>query len=151
DAKGRLTLVPYHEAYGAELQSAAALLREAADLAEIESFANYLRLRADALVTDDFQPSDMAWMDMKDNVIELVLGPIETYEDQLFGYRTAYESYVLLKDMAWSERLARFAQYLPELQRNLPVPEEYKREMPGSDADLNAYHVLYYAGRSNAG
>ncbi|HSF77290.1 MAG TPA: hypothetical protein VLA38_01620, partial [Steroidobacteraceae bacterium] len=83
--------------------------------------------------------------------IELVIGPIETYEDRLFGYRAAYESYVLIKDMAWSERLARFAQYLPELQRGLPVPEAYKQETPGSDADLNAYDVVYYAGHCNAG
>jgi hypothetical protein len=69
----------------------------------------------------------------------------------LFGYRTAYESYVLIKDMAWSDRLARFAQYLPELQQGLPVPDEYKQEMPGSDADLNAYDVVYYAGHCNAG
>lgn len=151
DTDGNLVLVPYHEAYRAELERAANLLREAAGLAEIESFARYLRMRADALLNDDFQLSDMAWMDMKDNVIEVVIGPIESYEDQLFGYRTAYESYVLLKDLEWSERLGRFAQYLPELQRGLPVPEEYKREMPGSDADLNAYDVLYYAGHSNAG
>jgi hypothetical protein len=90
-------------------------------------------------------------MDMKNNPIELVIGPIENYEDQLFGYRAAYEAYVLIKDLAWSERLARFAKYLPELQIGLPVPDEYKREVPGSDADLNAYDVVYYAGHSNAG
>ena len=151
DEQGKLLLIPYHDLYAVQLERAAALLREAADLAEVESFANYLRLRAVALLADDFQASDMAWMDMKDNVVELVIGPIETYEDRLFGYRTAYESYVLLKDLAWSERLARFAQYLPELQRGLPVADEYKQEMPGSDADLNAYDVLYYAGHSNAG
>lgn len=151
DTQGNLVLVPYHEAYRAELARAAELLREAADLAEIESFANYLRIRADAFLDSDYQPSDMAWMDMKDNVIEVVIGPIESYEDKLFGDRTAFESYVLLKDLEWSERLERFAQYLPELQRGLPVPDEYKREMPGTDADLNAYDVLYYAGHSNAG
>jgi hypothetical protein len=93
----------------------------------------------------------MAWMDMKDNPVELVIGPIETYEDQLFGYRAAYEAYVLIKDLAWSERLARFAQYLPELQAGLPVSDAYKQETPGSDADLNAYDVIYYAGHCNAG
>ncbi|HEX7029155.1 MAG TPA: Zn-dependent hydrolase [Gammaproteobacteria bacterium] len=151
DPQGKLILIPYHDLYSVQLKRAASLLREAADLAEIESFANYLRLRADALLSDEYQASDMAWMDMKDNVIELVYGPIESYEDRLFGYRAAYESYVLLKDMEWSERLARFAAYLPELQRGLPVPETYKQEMPGSDAELNAYDVLYYAGHSNAG
>jgi hypothetical protein len=149
--EGQLTLQPYHEAYAPQLEAAAELLREAADLASDAEFAQYLRMRADALLTDVFQPSDMAWMDMKNNPIELVIGPIETYEDQLFGYRAAYESYVLIKDLEWSARLARFAQYLPELQQGLPVPAAYKQEMPGSDADLNAYDVVYYAGHCNAG
>jgi hypothetical protein len=148
---GGLELLPYSVAYAEELKQAAALLREAAELADDAEFANYLKMRASALETDDFQPSDMAWMDMKNNPIELVIGPIETYEDQLFGYRAAFEAYVLIKDLAWSERLARFAKYLPELQIGLPVPDEYKREVPGSDADLNAYDVVYYAGHSNAG
>jgi len=90
-------------------------------------------------------------MDVKDNEIDVVIGPIESYEDKLFGYRTAYESYVLLKDLDWSAELARFASFLPELQENLPVPDEYKQESPGSDSDLNAYDVVYYAGDSNAG
>jgi hypothetical protein len=110
----------------------------------------YLRLRADAISSDDYQPSDMAWMDMKNNELELVIGAIENYEDALFGYRAAFEGFVLLKDMAWSERLARFADYLPDLQAGLPVPEAYKREMPGSNADLGAYDVLYSAGDTNA-
>lgn len=93
----------------------------------------------------------MAWLDMKDNHIDVVIGPIENYEDQLFAYRTAYESYVLLKDKAWSDKLAKFAAFLPELQRGLPVDDKYKAEEPGTDSDLNAYDVLYYAGDSNAG
>ena len=150
-ADGTLELVRFSDAYREELSRAASLLRTAAEMADNLEFANYLLMRASALETDDFQPSDMAWMDMKSNPIELVIGPIETYEDRLFGYRAAYEAYVLLKDLAWSERLARFARYLPELQTGLPVPDEYKQEMPGSDADLNAYDVVYYAGHSNAG
>ncbi|KUJ81632.1 Zn-dependent hydrolase [Microbulbifer flavimaris] len=151
DDKGNLQLVPYHEAYKADLEKAAQILREASELAEDEQFANYLSMRADALLNDDFRPSDMAWMDMKDNEIDVVIGPIENYEDQLFAYRTAYESYVLLKDMEWSEKLAKFAAFLPELQKGLPVDEKYKSEVPGTDSDLNAYDVLYYAGHSNAG
>jgi hypothetical protein len=127
------------------------LLRQAAELATDEEFSNYLLMRAHALESDDFQPSDMAWMDMKNNQVELVIGPIETYEDRLFGYRAAYEAYVLIKDLEWSARLARFAQFLPELQTGLPVPDEYKKEVPGADADLNAYDVVYYGGHSNAG
>ncbi len=151
DDEGRLYLQSYGEAYRPQLEAAAELLRQAAELASDAEFAGYLRLRADALLSDDFQPSDMAWMDMKNNPLELVIGPIETYEDQLFGYRAAYEAYVLVKDMAWSERLSRFAQFLPELQTGLPVADAYKAETPGTDADLNAYDVVYYAGHCNAG
>jgi hypothetical protein len=80
-----------------------------------------------------------------------VIGPIETYEDQLYGYRAGFEAYVLVKDMQWSERLSRFAKLLPEMQRGLPVPAAYKREPAGSASDLNAYDVVYVAGHSNAG
>ena len=151
DAEGALMIVPYHVEYARPLEKAAALLREAATYADDAQFQAYLNLRADALITDRYQPSDLAWMDMKDNPIDLVIGAIETYEDQLFGYRTAYEAYVLIKDLAWSERLARFVSFLPELQRGLPVDDAYKTETPGSDSDLNAYDVIYYAGHSNAG
>jgi hypothetical protein len=148
---GELYLEPFNVAYAAQLQEAANLLRMAAELAEDPEFANYLLMRASALETDNFQPSDLAWMDMKNNPVELVIGPIEFYEDQLYNYRAAYEGYVLIKDLEWSERLAKFAKYLPELQTGLPVPDAYKQETPGSDADLNAYDVVYYAGHSNAG
>ncbi|NND61222.1 MAG: Zn-dependent hydrolase [Gammaproteobacteria bacterium] len=151
DDDGKLYTVPYHETYATELAVAAGLLRQAAELASDPGFANYLRLRADALVSDNYQPSDMAWLDMKNNEIDVVIGAIETYEDQLFGYRAAYESYVLLKDLQWSERLQRYAAFLPQLQRALPVDAAYKKESPGTDSDLNAYEVLYYAGHSNAG
>lgn len=151
DDAGQLITVPYHEAYAPQLNKAAALLRQAAELAEDAGFKHYLELRADALLTDDYQPSDLAWMDMKTNRLDIVIGPIESYDDKLYGYKAAYEAFVLVKDVAWSERLARFAQYLPELQRELPVPDAYKQETPGSDADLNAYQALYYAGDANAG
>lgn len=151
DSTGQLVTVPYHEAFRTHVEAAAAKLRAAAALADDPGFKRYLTLRATALETDDYRPSDLAWMDMKRNHLELVIGPIETYEDQLFGYKAAYEAFVLVKDLAWSERLARFAQYLPALQRGLPVPNKYKQEVPGSDADLNAYDAVYYAGDANAG
>jgi hypothetical protein len=150
-ADGALVAVPYHEAFAEQHASAAAKLREAATLASDPDLASYLTLRADALETDEYQASDMAWMDMKDNAIDVVIGPIETYEDQLFGYKAIHEGFVLIKDMAWSERLSRFAALLPGLQEGLPVPAEYKQEMPGTDSDLNAYDVVYYAGEANAG
>jgi len=146
-----LVAVPYHEAFAEQHRAAAAKLRMAAALASDPGLAGYLRLRADALETDEYQASDMAWMDMKDNPIDVVIGPIETYEDQLFGYKAIHEGFVLIKDMDWSERLSRFAALLPGLQEGLPVPAEYKREMPGTNSDLNAYDVVYYAGEGNTG
>ena len=151
NAEGGLELIPFHVAYAAELSEAAGLLRQAAKLADSTDFANYLKLRAAALISDEFQISDRYWMDVKDNEIDVVIGPIETYEDRLFGYRAAYESYVLIKDLEWSDRLSRFAAFLPDLQEGLPVADEYKWETPGTDSDLNAYDVVYYAGHSNAG
>ncbi|HSG07889.1 MAG TPA: hypothetical protein VLA36_06015 [Longimicrobiales bacterium] len=148
---GDLVAVPYHEAFADEHAATAAKLREAAELSSDPEFAEYLRLRADALMTDDYQASDFAWMDMKNNPIDVVIGPIETYEDALFGYKAGHEGYVLIKDLAWSERLARFAGFLPDLQRGLPVDAKYKAETPGTDADLNAYDVVYYAGEANTG
>ncbi|GHB63867.1 hypothetical protein GCM10008107_11220 [Psychrosphaera saromensis] len=149
--KGQLYSVPYSVYYLEKLTKAAELLLKASKLASNKEFANYLKLRADALLTNEYQASDFAWMDMKSNSIELVYGPIENYEDMLYGYRAAFEAYVLIKDMAWSEKLVKYASTLPELQKGLPVADKYKAEMPGSNAELNAYDVVYYAGHSNAG
>ncbi len=151
DDDGKLVAIPYHEFFSEPMQRAAGKLREAAELADDPGLKRYLELRAEALVTGTYQPSDLAWMDMKDNTIDVVVGPIETYEDQLFGYKAAAETYVLVKDQAWSRRLARYAELLPALQQSLPVPEQYKQETPGSDSDLNAYDAIYYAGDCNAG
>ncbi|MCJ8167239.1 Zn-dependent hydrolase [Pontibacter sp. E15-1] len=151
DANGKLITVPYHVQFKEEVQQVADLLKQAAALAEDAGLRKYLNLRAEALLTDNYQPSDLAWMDMKSNKLDVVIGPIETYEDKLFGYKAAHEAYVLVKDMEWSERLAKYAAFLPELQRGLPVPAPYKKETPGTDSDLNAYDVVYYAGDSNAG
>lgn len=148
---GSLTTVPYHEAFRAGSERAAAKLREAAALADDPGLERYLELRAAALLDDNYQPSDLAWLDMKDNGIDVVIGPIETYDDQLYGYKAAHEAYVLIKDRDWSNRLSRYATLLPSLQRDLPVESQYKRETPGSDSDLNAYDAVYYAGQSNAG
>ena len=151
DAEGGLTLVPYSQAFESQINEIAERLVRASELADDKEFAAYLKLRAEALKTDNYQASDMAWMDMKNNPIELVIGPIETYQDALYGYRAAFETFVLIKDQAWSERLARFVKYMPELQRGLPVDDAYKAEMPGSDADLNAYDLAYCAGDCNSG
>ena len=151
DPAGALTAVPYHQVFAPYLTPAIAKVREAAALAEDPGLRRYLELRARALETDEYQPSDLAWLDMKENTIDLVIGPIETYEDQLLGTKAAHEAFVLIKDKEWSGRLARYAAMLPSLQSELPVPAAYKRERPGSDSDLNAYDAVYYAGDANAG
>jgi hypothetical protein len=90
-------------------------------------------------------------MDMKNNGIDVIIGPIESYEDGLYESRNAYEAYVLVKDKEWSQRLAKYVAMLPELQRGLPVEEKYKKESPGTSSELNAYNVVYYAGHCNSG
>ncbi len=146
-----LLAIPYHVAFEAQNKIAAAKLREAAALAEDAGLKKYLELRAAALLNDQYQPSDFAWMDMKNNTLDLVIGPIETYEDGLYGYKAANEAYVLIKDKSWSARLSKYAAMLPALQKGLPVAAEYKKETPGTDSDLNAYDAIFYAGQANAG
>lgn len=148
---GSLESVWYHEAYAIQLEKASELLLQAAALAEDPGLKNYLELRADALTSDNYQPSDFAWMEMKNNNIDFVVGAIENYEDALYGYKAAYESFILLKDTEWSKKLEKFSAMLPELQEGLPVDAEYKKDVPGSDADMNAYDVVFYGGDCNAG
>jgi hypothetical protein len=151
DTTGKLKTVWYHEMFPEQIAKVAGLLRQAAELAEDVGFKKYLTLRAKALETDDYLTSDYAWMAMKSNTLEVVIGPIENYEDQLFGYKAAHEGYVLIKDMEWSKKLEKYAAFLPELQKNLPVAAEYKKDKIGSNVDLNAYDIVFYAGDCNAG
>jgi len=151
NAAGELEAVPYHRAFAEAHGLAARKLRAAAALAEQPGLRHYLEARAQALETDAYRESDLAWMAMRDNTLDVVIGPIETYEDQLLGAKAADEAYVLVKDRAWSARLARYIELLPKLQRGLPVAERYKQETPGTDSDLGAYDVIYVAGQANAG
>jgi hypothetical protein len=151
DENGNLVAVPYHEAWKEEVIKASELLKQAAELAEDAGLKNYLEKRAQALLTDEYYESDVAWMEMKNNTIEFIVGPIENYEDQLFGYKTAHESFILIKDKEWSEKLEKYAAFLPGLQEALPCPPEYKNETPGVDSDMNVYDAIYYAGDCNAG
>ena len=151
DTSGQLIVVPFHKAYPEETAKAAKLLKQAAELAEDPGLKKYLELRSQALLTDDYLASDLAWMDMQNNTLDFVAGPIETYEDQLFGYKASHSGQILVKDKEWSKKLSLYAQYLPKLQENLPVPSAYKQEKANANADLNAYDVIYYAGDCNAG
>ena len=129
DAAGKLIVLPFHEAYPEEVAKASKLLEEAAALAEDPGLKNYLTLRSKALLDDDYLASDLAWMEMQNNTLDFVVGPIETYEDQLYGYKASHSGQILVKDKEWSKRLSEYAQYLPKLQENLPVPAKYKKEM----------------------
>ncbi|OHX66759.1 dipeptidyl-peptidase 3 family protein [Flammeovirga pacifica] len=151
DVRGELKVIPYSTEYRIELEKASNLLMECSDLAKDPGLKKYLKLRANAFLSNDYFASDLAWMDMKENPIDFVVGPIENYEDKLFGYKTSFEAYVLIKDMEWSKKLAKFASFLPELQKGLPCDRKYKTETPGTDSQLNAYDVVYYAGDCNAG
>jgi len=151
NGKGALTSVPYSVIYATELQEAAYLLKQAAALSEDEGLKKYLSLRADALTSDNYTASDYAWLDMKNNTLDIIIGPIENYEDKLFNARASFEAYVLVKDKVWSKRLAKYVAMLPALQQGLPVAAKYKKEKPGTDSELNAYDVVYYAGDCNAG
>lgn len=151
DENKKLKTVWYHDAYKTELEKAAELIKKAAELAEDEGLKKYLNLRAKALLTSDYFESDMAWMDMKTNGIDFVVGPIENYEDALFGYKTAFESFVLVKDKEWTKKLDKYIGFLPQLQKELPVDAKYKQEVPGTSSDLGVYEAIYYAGDCNSG
>lgn len=150
DDDGNLKSVWYHDYFDQQIKKAASLLDDASELAGDEEFAEYLRLRAKALRTDDYLESDMQWMDVRNNNIDMVIGPIENYTDARYGIKASHEAFILVKDQEWTKQLARYAAFVPELQKQLPVPAEYKKEVPGSDVDLAAYDVVYYAGDCNA-
>ena len=151
NASGQLESIPYHVFYKEDLQKASDLLKQAAALADDAGLKKYLTLRSNALMNSDYTASDYAWMDMKNNGIDLIIGPIENYEDKLLSTRTSFEAYVLVKDKEWSKRLEKYVAMLPELQRGLPVDQKYKNETPGTESQLNAYDIVYYAGDCNAG
>ena len=150
DENGALKCVWYHNYFEQQIKKAASLLDDASELAGDEEFAEYLRLRAKALRTDDYLESDMQWMDVRNNNIDMVIGPIENYTDARYGIKASHEAFILIKDQEWTKQLARYAAFVPQLQKQLPVPAQYKKEVPGSDVDLAAYDVVYYAGDCNA-
>ena len=150
DIKGNIIVIPYSKAYAKQLGQADMLLGKAIELAEDEEMKNYLEARREALRSDEYQKSDMVWMDMKKSRLDFVFGPIENYEDGLFGLKTSFEAFVLIKDEDWSGRLERYTSMLPEMQTLLPCDPKYKRERPGTESDLYVYDVVYYAGECNA-
>ena len=151
DENGALKTVWYRDEYKEELEKVCALLEEAAALTTNEGMRTYLTERVKAFRTDDYLASDMAWMDMKDCNMDLVIGPIENYDDHLNEAKAAYEAFILLKDETRSANLAKYVALLPTLQKMLPCAPEYKTFVPGTSSDLNVYDAIYYAGDCNAG
>lgn len=151
DENGKLQSIPYHVAYKEQIERAADLIKQAAALADDAGLKTYLESRAQALLTDEYFESDLAWMSMKTNKMDFVVGPTENYEDALFGNKAAHEAFILIKDLDWTAKIGRFAALLPELQKSLPVDAAYKSEVPGIDSDLGVYDVVFYGGDCNAG
>ncbi len=151
DEEGALKCVWYRDEYKAEIEQICAYLEQAAVITDNEGLRNYLNERVKAFRTDDYLASDLAWMDMKDSKIDLVIGPIENYDDKLNEAKASYECFILLKDEQKSKALAKYVSLLPELQKMLPCAPEYKTFVPGTSSDLNVYDAIYYSGDCNAG
>ncbi len=145
DENGALRAIPYSEFFKPQLDEAAGLLREAAVLTANESLRAFLNSRADAFATDDYYESDMLWMDL-DGVVEITIGPYETYEDGLFGYKAAFESFVTVTDPVESARLANFKDELPWLEARLPIPDEMKNTNRGGESPIRVVDEVYSAG-----
>ena len=150
DASGGLVAVPYSVYFHEPLSRAAALLREAADLTGNESLAQFLRARADAFLSDDYYESDMLWMDL-DSQVEVTIGPYETYEDGLFGYKAAFEAFVTVAGPEESARLDKFKKELPWLESNLPIPDDYKNPNRGTESPIRVVDEYFAAGDTRAG
>ena len=149
-ADGKLTIVPYSEAYKEYLVPAAALLREAAALTTNATLKDFLNKRADAFASDDYYASDVAWMDL-DSPIDVTIGPYETYEDELFSYKAAFESYVTLRDDAETSKLAKFSGHLQELENNLPFDPKYRNPKLGAASPIRVVNEVFASGEGNSG
>lgn len=150
DASGKLTIVPYSEEYREFLDPAAKLLREAAALTTNATLRDYLNKRAAAFASNDYYESDVAWMDL-DSPIDVTIGPYETYEDELFGYKAAFEAYVTLRDDAETEKLKKFSAYMQELENNLPIDARYRNPKVGASSPLRVVNVVFSSGEGNSG
>jgi hypothetical protein len=148
---GELEVVPYHKAYKSQIEELSQSLEKAIELAESKEFKTYLQKRIEDLKKDDFMESDKAWMAMKDNTLDFIVGPIENVEDRFIWTKYSYGAFILLKDKDWSKKVERYSLLLPYLQKNLPVDEKYRKEEPGKNSDIGIYDVLYNAGYCNAG
>lgn len=150
DAQGQLQAIPYSAAYQADLGRCAALLREAAALTSNASLRTFLEQRAQALLSDDYYASDVAWMAL-DGPIDVTFGPYEVYSDELLGYKAAFESYISLRDERETRKVAAFSRHLQEIEDNLPIDKQYRNPKVGATAPIRVVNELFSAGEGNQG
>ena len=150
DANRKFTIVPYSEEYREFLDPAARLLHEAAGLTTNKTLEDFLNKRANAFTSNDYYDSDVAWMDL-DAPIDVTIGPYETYEDELFGYKAAFEAYVTVRDEAESAKLARFSSYLQEVEDHLPLDPQYRNPKLGAASPIRVVNEVFSSGEGNSG
>ena len=146
-----LIAVPYSVEYKTQLEKAAKLLEEAAGYADNKTLKNYLLTRAKAFLTNDYYESDVAWMDLKNHVIEVVIGPYEVYEDEMFNYKASFESFLTIVDPIETEKLSIFEKYLPAIEENLPLAKEYKGYKRGAESPVYVVQAVFGAGDNKSG
>ena len=149
-ADGKFRTVKYSDEYRTELEKLAKLLREAATLTDNASLKKFLSLRADAFLSNDYLASDFAWMDL-DSPVDVTIGPYETYNDELFGYKAAFEAYVSIRDQKETQKLAFFGKHLQELEDKLPLDKQYRNPKVGAIAPMVVVNEVYGAGDGNMG
>jgi len=147
---GQLAAIPYHIYYQSLVEKVSRLLKEAAEITPDNTLAKYLKLRSADLNTDDYYTSDMAWLDLAGD-LEVVIGPYEVYEDKLFGYKAAYEAFICIVDHKESDKLAQVTEYLVDLEKNLPIPDQYKNFERGLSSPIKVVNEVFSAGDTKAG
>lgn len=148
---GKLVAIPYSEYFKDKLTEASNLLKEAAGFADNPSLKKYLISRADAFLSNNYYQSDMDWMDLKDHNIEIVIGPYEVYEDEMFNYKASFESFVTIKDPVETKKLEVFAKYLNDIEKNLPLDDKHKNFSRGSESPIVVANEVFTAGDTKAG
>jgi hypothetical protein len=150
DAGGRLKSVPYSDEYKNDLAKAARLMEEAAGLTENATLKKFLLSRGAAFLSNDYYQSDLAWMDL-DAPIDITIGPYETYNDEVFGYKAGFEAYVNLRDEVETRKLNFFGGHLQEIENNLPINPEYRNPKLGSQAPIRVVNEVLSAGDGDHG
>jgi len=151
DSSNNLYSIKYNNFFENYVSKISELLIKASELSENKDFANYLKLRADAILTDNYTESDLAWLKLKTNKLDFVVGPVTIYEDKLLNKKAEHQSYVLIKNNEWCNKTEKYDKWLPFLQKAIPVGEQYRKEEPGTHSNIYIYEAIYLGGSSTAG